>query len=372
MMRLATFNVENFFERVKIMNRGDWNQSKPVLEDYQKLTDIIQKPVYSTADQATLITIMKKYPGLLTNGDSEFIRLRENRGKLVRTQGGQRVIAANGRGDWIGWFELKKEPVKEAAMVNTARVIKAVDADVLGIVEAEDRTGLLEFNDIVLPQVGATPYVHVMLIDGNDERGIDVGLMARAPFAIETMRSHVDDRNAQGGRIFSRDCAEYHIPLPGDKTLLVMMNHLKSKGFGTQADSNARRKAQAQRAREVYEERKQQGFTHVAIMGDMNDTPDSDPLQPLLGAGSDLKDVFTHPSFDNQGRPGTHGNCTASGKLDYILLSPTLFGVVTHGSVERHGAWGGTNGTLWPHFPEVVTVVDAASDHVAVWVEVSI
>lgn len=371
-MRLATFNVENLFERVKIMNLGQWSDGKPVLDDYKRLTEIIEKQAYSAADKAKLKTIMSKYAGLFSKGDSEFIRLRENRGKLVRTQGGQRVIAANGRADWIGWFELKKGPVKEAAIENTARVISAVNADVIGIVEAEDRVGLLQFNEIVLPQVGAAPYMHVMLIDGNDERGIDVGLMTKGQLLIETVRSHVDDRDPQGDRIFSRDCPEYHMPLAGGKTLLVMMNHLKSKGFGTQADSDARREAQARRVRAIYEERKQQGFTHVAIMGDMNDTPDSGPLQPLLGNGSDLKDVFTHPSFDNQGRPGTYGNCTASGKFDYILLSPGLWNTVAQGSVERRGAWGGTNGTLWPHFPEVTKAVDAASDHVAVWVELNI
>jgi len=151
-----------------------------------------------------------------------------------------------------------------------------------------------------------------------------------------------------------------------------MMNHLKSKGYGSLAASNARRKAQAQQVRDIYEERKQQGDNFIAIMGDMNDTPDSDPLQPLLGNGSDLRDVFTHQSFNNQGRPGTHGNCTASGKLDYILLSPALWNTVSLGSVERRGAWGGTHGTLWPHFPEVAVAADAASDHVAVWVDLNI
>jgi endonuclease/exonuclease/phosphatase family metal-dependent hydrolase len=196
--------------------------------------------------------------------------------------------------------------------------------------------------------------------------------MTKGQLPIETMRSHVDDRDTQGKRIFRRDCAEYHIPLQGGGTLLVMMNHLKSKGYGSLAASNARRKAQAQQVRDIYEERKQQGDNFIAIMGDMNDTPDSDPLQPLLGNGSDLRDVFTHQSFNNQGRPGTHGNCTASGKLDYILLSPALWNTVSLGSVERRGAWGGIHGTLWPHFPEVATATDAASDHVVVWVDLNI
>jgi hypothetical protein len=55
------------------------------------------------------------------------------------------------------------------------------------------------------------------------------------------LRSHVDDLK-DGSRTFSRDCS-----------LLLLINHLKSKGFGTQADSNARRRRQAERVREIYD-----------------------------------------------------------------------------------------------------------------------
>jgi endonuclease/exonuclease/phosphatase family metal-dependent hydrolase len=34
--------------------------------------------------------------------------------------------------------------------------------------------------------------------------------------------------------------------------------------------------------------------------------------------------------------------------------------------------WGGKNGTLWPHFDEVVSADTSASDHAAVWVELDI
>src|SRR3546814_9536500 len=53
--------------------------------------------------------------------------------------------------------------------------------------------------------VGGRPYDHVMLIDGNDERGIDVGLLTRAAYPIDAMPSHVDDRDTKGNRIFIRD-----------------------------------------------------------------------------------------------------------------------------------------------------------------------
>jgi hypothetical protein len=35
-MRLATFNVENMFERAKAMNLDTWDEGKSVLEDFQR------------------------------------------------------------------------------------------------------------------------------------------------------------------------------------------------------------------------------------------------------------------------------------------------------------------------------------------------
>ena len=90
-------------------------------------------------------------------------------------------IIANGRDGWIGWIELAKEPTNEIGTRMTAKVIQDVGANIIGIVEAEDRPSLVRFNEEML--VGL--YSHVMLIDGNDQRGIDVGIMTRNNFEIE-------------------------------------------------------------------------------------------------------------------------------------------------------------------------------------------
>jgi hypothetical protein len=55
-----------------------------------------------------------------------------------------------------------------------------------------------------------------------------------------------------GKRIFSRDCAEYQFTTPANDRLIVLVNHFKSKGFGSQATSNAKRKLQAQRVKAIY------------------------------------------------------------------------------------------------------------------------
>jgi len=371
-MQLATFNVESMFERAKAMNLATWKEGKPILEDFARLTMLIQETDYTDAVKADLLEIMKRYKGLLTKGESKFIRLREIRENLLYRPKNKPVeIKANGRGDWIGWFELEKEPVKEAATDNIARIVDLLQADVLCVVEAEDRITLKRFTDEVMPGVGAKPFPHVMLIDGNDTRGIDVGLMARANFQIVRMLSHVDDTDAEG-IIFSRDCAEYEVRTAQGNTLLLLINHFKSKGYGDYKESAHKRWRQAKRVREICDARLADGCDYLAVAGDLNELPDESPLDPLLREGSRLTDVMTHSKFVGDGRPGTHGNGAKSAKLDYLLLSPKLAAKVVKGGLERQGVWGGKNGTLFPHLPTIKNEKDAASDHAALWVEVNI
>lgn len=246
-----------------------------------------------------------------------------------------------------------------------------LNVDVLCVIEAEDRTGLKRFNDEVIPKVGVKPFDHVMLIDGNDDRGIDVGIMTGGGFEIIRMKSHVDDVDAEG-IIFSRDCAEYEVKTARGNTLLLLINHFKSKGFGKLAETAAKRLRQATKVRQIYEERIAEGFEYVAVIGDLNEIPDEAPMTPLLREGSDLTDIMAHPKFGGDGRPGTHSNGTKSAKLDYILMSPKLAAKVTRGGIERQGVWGGTNGTLFPHIPTLKVEKDAASDHAALWDEIDI
>ena len=245
-----------------------------------------------------------------------------------------------------------------------------MDADVQAIVEVESRPALLEFSDQVLKTVGGNAFAHAMLIDGNDDRGIDVGVLTRDGFDIGIMRSHVDDEQ-NGDRIFSRDCPEFKIRTPSGTTFWLLVNHFKSKGFGTQAASNKRRKAQAARVAAIYNDLLNSGETNVVVVGDLNDTPDSDPLSPLI-AGTNLKDIAKHPNFDDEGFPGTFIPGSAPNKIDYILLSPALFANVSDGGIFRKGAWAGKRPKKWDMYPEIEEPVHAASDHMAIWAELAI
>lgn len=298
-MKLASYNVENMFVRAKALNTATWAEGRPAREAHRELNALFTKHVYSTVDKKRMLTLLKDQ-GLLKKDEGPLLLLRKIRGKLLnRPKTGAVTVAAAGRSDWIGWIELKSEAVEEAATENTARVIGAVDADILGVVEAEDRTALRLFNEGVLPRVNAKPYDHVMLIDANDDRGIDVGVVTRENFPIVSIRSHVDDTDSEG-EIFRRDCPEYEIRTPAGGSLWVLVNHFKSKGFGAQAGNNAKHKRQAMRVRELYDAHLAAGHDLAAVIGDLNDTPESDPLAPLLSDGSSLKDVGARPAHSER------------------------------------------------------------------------
>jgi len=210
-MRLASFNMENIFDRAKALNQDSISAGKEILDKFVRLNTLIAKADYSAADKKAILEGLDELGVLKKDDAGEFVLLRQNRGKLLkRPQHGPVEVVAAGRGEWIGWLELKTEHVNEIATENTARVIREVNADLLGTIEVDNRVALQRFNEQLVPANNFESYPHVMVIDGNDDRGIDVGIMSRFP--IDTMRSHVDDLK-NGNRIFSRDCPEYEITL---------------------------------------------------------------------------------------------------------------------------------------------------------------
>ena len=358
-LRIATFNMENLFTRPKVMNFDSWKQGKPALEAYSKLTTLMAKDSYTQADQEKMAEIIQQFG----TGKDKAFTLVEVRGKLYSTT--KKQVTVSGRADWIGWVELVRGDIVWDATENTGRVVQAIAADILLVVEVEDRTTLERFNDEVLARLECA-YPHSLLVDGNDDRGIDVGLLSKYP--IRSVRPHFDDTD-DVGVIFSRDCPEFEVELPGGRTLWMLGNHFKSKGYGSPAASNAKRLRQAERAREIYT-RARGSSEFVVLAGDLNDSPDSNAIQALT-AGVDMQDAMSHPVYaEKQGKPGTYqtGNSLKQ-KIDYLFLSPALWASVGDVDVERRGVWAPKT---HQSFPEVTSSTTQASDHGALWVELSI
>ena len=386
-MKIAAFNVENLFDRPKAFNEDDPALTQETIKAVAELNSIYQEDEYEDTQKARILELIEQLE-LNDREEGPLAFIRRIRGTLLRRpRDGDPEVVAGRKADWVGWAELKTAPVDEIAVLNTGRVIRDVDAHILAVIEAEDRLALKTFDRFVLDRANdelpqgqrKEPYTSVMLIDGNDDRGIDVGLMTKGGYEIGEMRSHVNDVDDTGQIIYSRDCPEYAVATPRGERVWVLPNHFKSKFGGNDPKSVAKRDAQATRTAEVYQRLRDSGQNNVVVLGDLNDTPGSAALQPLLD-GTDLRDVSEHPNFEvgefnvaqgnNDRGIGTFGLGNDNQKIDYILLSPAFFDRVTSAGLWRKGAWPGSRPQRWEVYEQLTEDVHAASDHHAIWADI--
>ena len=385
MVRIASFNVENLFARPRALNQTTWAQGQPILQAFKEFNALIAKAVYTASDKARLIDLLVKVDvyrranGIVHRNPTRTPRwafLRANRGSFdVDHEVSGIEIVASGRAAWIGWLELATETVDETAIRMTARVISDVAADILAVVEAEDRPALDRFNTELL----ANRYGHCMLIDGNDTRGIDVGLMTVAGIDIVEMRSNVDIADpVEGGHLFSRDCPQFRCRLASGADLWILVNHFKSQSGGGGGPKRAR---QAAGVRSIVDDLAAAGAANIVVLGDLNEgnTSTGQPsanLRPLLDPSGHLVDVTTLPEFDAGPRPGTFQSCGQRNRLDYILVSSALAAHVTGGGVERRGLWGTPTNvnppSAWTVYPDLLASPHAASDHAAIFIDIDL
>ena len=345
-VRIAAFNCENLFSRSALLNLTDTPEqaakSAAAFKAAGQLKKILAKLNYTDSDKTKILDLIKQGKGFFT--------VEEDRGKLLSGN----KVKAKGANDWFGRIAFVQAEVKKAATDNTGKVITALNADVLCTVEVESRDVLGHFNSQVL---GTKRFAHHMVIDGNDPRGIDVGILSDLP--LRNVRTHVDDMDGSS-HVFSRDCAEYELVLPSGASIWMLCNHFKSQGFGPQAANNARRKKQAQRVAQILAENFDLAHDLVVVAGDLNDTPDSDPLSPLL-ALPELHNIIDTLPVDGR-FTDVFGNQRS--QIDYLLVSTPLKNALAGVTIERRGMVA-----VPGHFPSVTDDADAASDHAAVVAE---
>ena len=255
------------------------------------------------------------------------------------------------------------DPISEQQRKNTAQVILANDPDAICLQEIENITTLKLFNKKYLK----AKYRYAMLIDADDPRQIDVGILSK--YEIAPVRTHMFDKD-KGGIIFSRDCLESTLlGNKGDPLVTIFVNHLKSKAMGTAAATGAKRLRQATRVAEITKERYGDGieearFVHV---GDYNDTPDSPYLAPLMNQAW-AENVIDRLPKDERWTYSMSKN--KKEQIDYILLSKAIADANPDAEpiIERRGLRNKVTAYAGPRFPGVGPDGTEASDHCAVFI----
>lgn len=253
-----------------------------------------------------------------------------------------------------------------------AQRIRAMNVDVLAVQEVEDLLTLQGFARTEL--AGLYPYQ--VLVEGNDNRFIDVGLLSRLPIgAVTSWRFAVHDCDLSSP-VFSRDLLEVEILNPQRNALLftIYNTHLKSHYVvpwedpvaGAQ-DANARRQRQAEVIADIVARRTTDGRA-FAIVGDMNDPPDSPFLAPFVtSAQLQLMDALRQPqetpnTLKSADLPATTAwthRYKASHKpaeyrlFDHIWLSPALAARQTSAWIHRRNRLGGDGSDHDPAYVEL-------------------
>jgi exonuclease III len=287
------------------------------------------------ADVSTATTSTVETKTTFTFDDPAGFKLRTYKGRLVR-----------------------EKPAAERTLI--ADRIKRMDLDVLAVQEVEDIDTLRQFVREDLKGL----YTHSVLIEGNDPRLIDVGLLSKRPLGGVTSWQHIADPLNPSQPVFSRDLLQVQVLKQNRRDVLVtvFVNHLKSHYVPFDVDDP---EAEAKRANELRQRQCAAAETIIAtemrptsrylVVGDMNDPPDSEFMSPLtdspkLNLVSGLSDAKeTRPGPGNPPPPTTAwterfkptGKPAEYTLMDQVWLSPSLAPKLTSAFIERRTKLGG-------------------------------
>ncbi len=285
-----------------------------------------------------------------------------------------------------------------------AQAIRAGRPDVVLLQEVAGSAALSLFHDRYLTRLGGPGLPYRAVLEGNDSRGICVGVMSRLPIDAVTSHRHlalgalfdagfrfedhgIRHRSVAHDRlygdpatpVFCRDCLEIRLEIAGQPLLLFAV-HFKAALPG-RADTLLARLAESAGVAHLIRKRAQtRGIERWVVGGDLNDfhhieglADEGHGLAPLLDSGlvidpmerlEDHKARWTHfaPELDRYRQ------------LDYLLLSPALAtsNPAAKPEVVRSGQPWRAERVQAQRFPRVGWDRPKASDHCPVVIELEV
>ncbi len=214
----------------------------------------------------------------------------------------------------------------DAKLAAAVATLAEMDPDILLVIEVENE-GILEDMNAAL----GSAYPHRHLTDGNDPRGVDIGVMSKLPIA--EVVSHLEDKFALEGTSnptysYSRDCPEYHFRI-GSQNLVLLGTHFKAKG---PPDNPEKRLAEAQHTRAIADFLvSNDPELAVAILGDFNDLPDSPPYDAIALEDPNYVDAASFVPQADQWSFNFEGNLEL---IDHLMMNPVLEALLDPASVD--------------------------------------
>jgi len=204
-------------------------------------------------------------------------------------------------------------------MQRISDAIHAVNPDVLCVEEVENRGVLEQFNRAYLADLG----YEVILFEGNDGRGIDVGVLTRLPIHSVTSYRHLRFKDAEGrDQKFRRDLLR--VSIGGNLNADVYVVHFKSQYGGKKSDVIRTSEAHAAASIIGAEMKKDSGY-RAFITGDFNEVIGESTLLEFLNIGLVDSCAGTEKVTYNQKPYLT--------RIDFMLFTPALAKDVESSSV---------------------------------------
>lgn len=213
------------------------------------------------------------------------------------------------------YFQDETTPAKpRVELVRLADTIKEIDADAIALQEVESRGYLKLFNDVFLEDMS----YEVVHYAGNDQRGSGLAVLSRIPIGGVVSHRHRRFVDSHGkSRRFSRDLLCVELLHPAAPSFEVWVTHLKSKRDGP-AKTEPQRLAETTEIRRILNEHLQiKPNNRILLVGDFNDTLESNPLQNLMHGGQ-LRNFTERLPVDSV----TYTLPPHQAMIDFIFASP--------------------------------------------------
>jgi len=272
----------------------------------------------------------------------------------------------------------------------TGQAIRDTNADIICMQEIDNIDVLNDFHEFYLVKTNNIKYGWRRVIEGNDNRGIDVAVMSKNRIDVKSHAHHTfDDFGlfnsdldkyglSPGDRIFRRDCLEVNLKV-NNKPLTLFVCHFKSMSGGRE-ETLPVREAEAKAVKKIIEDKyNDPSKENWIILGDLNDYLYENNQKIKSGVDPLIENNFAINIIENlsEKEQWTHYYSYDGTKhqLDYILVSPEILKnnqnlkpeIIRNGQPYRVP---GIENVL--RYPRVGFDRPKASDHCPVVVEIDI
>lgn len=313
-----------------------------------------------------------------------FDKMDKSRYALMRRRGGSLYLRGleyptmeracfNNR--WNGWVELLNQPLDPVSIINKARIIAEVQADVLLLQEIEDRSSLEDFNEKFLKEYPGTNYAHITLLPSSPSQGAENALLLKKGFQVSKLYVYSEEKRGDGRFLFDKGCAVFEVNCPGSLQIALLTTQFSPEEL-PKDKADAFRLQQTLRIIEIYRELRSEGMKNIIIMGTLNAYSYCHSLSPLFQQ-TDLKDICKHPEFHKEcdtrnskyHRLGGYGKGINIRQKDYFLVSPELYDRIEKTSINRKAMWPGDD-PQWIVYRTIKERKNQASEHPLLWMDI--